>query len=201
MLCSTLKAERVKWPTPTANQSCCGLYAMSRPWLLLGPTGSVSQPFCICSSGWWCYSSYALYLQISTDTRECELQEPQGDVGMCCMPDGTLDYRTMMAQTETVCALGSPIFISYVWNDLLNLFHISCAQKSNHIGFVCVKLWTGLYYSDAVLYRSATFSVGFVAHQVFHKLFPEQEFLPRVVVAANNVEDGEADDVDGVNSV
>jgi hypothetical protein len=53
------------------------------------------------------------------------------------MPDGTLDYRTMMAQTETV----------------------------------------------------------------FHKLFPEQEFLPRVVVAANNVEDGEADDVDGVNSV
>jgi len=63
--------------------------------------------------------------------------EPQGDVGMCCMPDGTLDYRTMMAQTETV----------------------------------------------------------------FHKLFPEQEFLPRVVVAANNVEDGEADDVDGVNSV
>ncbi|CAK9232849.1 unnamed protein product [Sphagnum jensenii] len=60
-----------------------------------------------------------------------------GDVGMCCMPDGTLDYRTMMAQTETV----------------------------------------------------------------FHELFPEQEFLPRVVVAANNVEDGEADDVDGVNSV
>ncbi|CAK9856022.1 unnamed protein product [Sphagnum jensenii] len=60
-----------------------------------------------------------------------------GDVGMCCMPDGTLDYRTIMAQTETV----------------------------------------------------------------FHKLFPEQEFLPRVVVAANNVEDGEADDVDGVNSV
>ncbi|CAM6059183.1 unnamed protein product [Sphagnum tenellum] len=60
-----------------------------------------------------------------------------GDVGMCCMPDGTLDYRTMMAQTETV----------------------------------------------------------------FHKLFPEQEFLPRVVVAANNVEDGEADEVDGVNSV
>ncbi|CAM6032684.1 unnamed protein product [Sphagnum compactum] len=61
----------------------------------------------------------------------------RGDVGMCCMPDGTLDYRTMMAQTETI----------------------------------------------------------------FHKLFPEQEFLPRVVVAANNVEDGEADDVDGVNSV
>ncbi|CAM6010517.1 unnamed protein product [Sphagnum balticum] len=60
-----------------------------------------------------------------------------GDVGMCCMPDGTLDYRTMMAQTETI----------------------------------------------------------------FHELFPEQEFLPRVVVAANNVEDGEADDVDGVNSV
>jgi len=53
---------------------------------------------------------------------------------------------------------------------------------------MCQTVWThGLHCVDAV--TDLQHFCGFVAHQVFHKLFPEQDFLPRALVAANNVED------------
>ncbi|CAN5976552.1 unnamed protein product [Sphagnum jensenii] len=50
-------------------------------------------------------------------------------------------------------------------------------------------LWSLFYVQATNAVTDLRHFCGFVAHQVFHKLFPEQDFLPRAVVAANNVED------------
>ncbi len=72
---------------------------MSKPQVIPGLV------FQLCVSIVMDYMSNFLSLPSLVDSRENETQEGSTDKGSCGMPDGTLDYKTIMALTEIVCIL------------------------------------------------------------------------------------------------
>ncbi len=64
--------------------------AMSNPWVI----------FQLCVSIVMDYMSNCLSPPSLMNSRENEMQEGSTDKGSCSMPDGTLNYKTMMALTE-----------------------------------------------------------------------------------------------------
>jgi hypothetical protein len=69
--------------------------ATSNPWVSLQ----------LCVSIVMDYMSSFLSLPSLMNSRKNEMQEESTDKGSCGMPDGTLDYKTMMALTEIICIL------------------------------------------------------------------------------------------------